>query len=243
MAPTKAIYGLSALLMLACAGGASAQADLASIARGGRLYEDWGKEVSIAGPRTYERVGERGRERPGRCVDCHGWDYRGKTGRTSAPGMAGAITARQGGDKAAVKAVLADSRHGYSDSLKDRDIEDLANFVVGGQFDMDAAGITSGALFRSMRRGGVVSDRRLTAAEVSRLLRVMAAQAGVMLEGISGHSTRIGAAQDAAAAGIGMPAILQAGGWRSAQMVTRYVRGLDAKRSASARLAAMQDRN
>lgn len=108
---------------------------------------------------------------------------------------------------------------------------------------MDAAGITSGALFRSMRRGGVVSDRRLTAAEVSRLLRVMAAQAGVMLEGISGHSTRIGAAQDAAAAGIGMPAILQAGGWRSAQMVTRYVRGLDAKRSASARLAAMQDRN
>jgi len=139
MAPTKAIYGLSALLMLACAGGASAQADLASIARGGRLYEDWGKEVSIAGPRTYERVGERGRERPGRCVDCHGWDYRGKTGRTSAPGMAGAITARQGGDKAAVKAVLADSRHGYSDSLKDRDIEDLANFVVGGQFDMDAA--------------------------------------------------------------------------------------------------------
>ena len=44
----------------------------------------------------------------------------------------------------------------------------------------------------------------------------------------SGHSLRVGAAQDMAAVGIGTAAILQAGGWKDERMVRRYIRKLGA---------------
>ena len=40
---------------------------------------------------------------------------------------------------------------------------------------------------------------------------------------ISGHSMRIGAAQDMMVAGFDALAIMQAGGWKSANVVLRYV--------------------
>ncbi len=139
MSRLNGLRALFAFLLLASPGVRAAESELASIARGGRLYEDWGKELSIAGPRTYERGAERGKERPGRCVDCHGWDYRGKDGRAAAPGMAGGIEQQRGAGAETIKAVLRDSRHGYGDFLKQADVEDLANFLARGQVDMDAA--------------------------------------------------------------------------------------------------------
>jgi len=44
----------------------------------------------------------------------------------------------------------------------------------------------------------------------------------------SGHSLRIGAAQDVAAVGIGTAAILQTGGWKDGRMVRCYIRKLGA---------------
>ena len=44
----------------------------------------------------------------------------------------------------------------------------------------------------------------------------------------SGHSLRVGAAQDMAAVGIGTEAILQAGGWKNERMVRRNIRKLGA---------------
>ncbi len=58
----------------------------------------------------------------------------------------------------------------------------------------------------------------------------------------SGHSTRIGAAQDMTAAGLGTAEIQQAGRWKSATMVSRYTENQQARRGASARLAAIQGR-
>ncbi|MDE0306638.1 MAG: hypothetical protein OXI87_17435 [Albidovulum sp.] len=55
--------------------------------------------------------------------------------------------------------------------------------------------------------------------------------------GLSGHSARVGAAQDMVAAGIEMPAILQAGRWKSVTMVNRYGERLLARRSGAAQLA------
>jgi len=40
---------------------------------------------------------------------------------------------------------------------------------------------------------------------------------------LSGHSMRVGAAQDMMAAGFDTLAIMQAGGWKSANVVLRYV--------------------
>ncbi len=42
--------------------------------------------------------------------------------------------------------------------------------------------------------------------------------------------------------GVELPAVMQAGGWRTAEMVGRYTRRLDARRSGAAKLAILQNR-
>ena len=62
-------------------------------------------------------------------------------------------------------------------------------------------------------------------AQVPRIFKAMAKRAGVsgaVVQHISGHSTRVGAAQDMVASGIGMAAILHAGRWKTTTMVNRY---------------------
>jgi len=61
-------------------------------------------------------------------------------------------------------------------------------------------------------------------------------------EKYSAHSTRVGAAQDALAAGASTGAIQQAGGWKSERMVLRYAGRIAAKESAAAMLAQLQGR-
>jgi hypothetical protein len=52
----------------------------------------------------------------------------------------------------------------------------------------------------------------------------------------SGHSPRVGAAQDMAAAGVSTAAILQAGGWSDERMIKRYIRRLSALEGGMAQL-------
>ena len=54
--------------------------------------------------------------------------------------------------------------------------------------------------------------------------------------GLSGHSLRVGFAQDLTAAGEGLAAICQAADWRSPTMPTRYAEALAARSGAVARL-------
>ena len=77
------------------------------------------------------------------------------------------------------------------------------------------------------------------------ILKAMARRAGLpetVVQGLSGHSARVGAAQDMIAAGIELPAILQAGRWKSTAMVNRYGERLLARRSGAAQLARLQRR-
>jgi hypothetical protein len=59
---------------------------------------------------------------------------------------------------------------------------------------------------------------------------------------ILGHSSRVGAAQDTVRLGVELPAVMQAGGWKTAEMVGRYTRRLDARRGGAAKLAMLQKR-
>ena len=63
-----------------------------------------------------------------------------------------------------------------------------------------------------------------------------------MVDGLSGHSTRVGATQDMIGAGIELPAILLAGRWKSTAMVSRYGARLQARQNGAARLARLQGR-
>ena len=59
---------------------------------------------------------------------------------------------------------------------------------------------------------------------------------------LSGHSTRVGAAQDMIACGIELPAILQEGRWKNTAMVNHYGERLLVQRSGAVQLARMQSR-
>ena len=107
------------------------------------------------------------------------------------------------------------------------------------------AGIEDGTLLRAVLKGSKVGGP-LVPMEVTRIYKQMAAAAGLPLEtveAISAHSTRVGASQDMAASDrIEMPAIMQAGGWKSPEMVARYTARQHARRSGSAKLAELQNR-
>jgi site-specific recombinase XerD len=88
---------------------------------------------------------------------------------------------------------------------------------------LEAAGITTGALFRAVDRHGHVGER-LAGAEVARIVKRSAARAGLDASRYSGHSLRAGLATTAARAGKGDRAIMAQGRWTSRGMVDRYVR-------------------
>ncbi len=101
-----------------------------------------------------------------------------------------------------------------------------------------------GPLFRTVTKGGTAGSS-MDAGDVAVVFKEMAKAAGVspdLASRISGHSTRVGAAIDMATRGIGLPSVMQAGGWKTAEMVGRYTKRLDARQSGAAKLAVMQDR-
>ena len=102
----------------------------------------------------------------------------------------------------------------------------------------DIAGIREGFLFRSVpnQPREDAFARPLTGRDVARILKRRAARAGVNAEGISGHSARVGAAQDLIAANFSTAAIMKQGRWQSERMVIRYGREIEAKRGAMAQL-------
>ena len=75
---------------------------------------------------------------------------------------------------------------------------------------------------------------RLSASQLGRRIRQACEHAGLG-PGFSGHSPRVGMAQDLSAAGGEMPALMESGRWKSSAMVYRYTRSQEAYRSAVAR--------
>ena len=106
------------------------------------------------------------------------------------------------------------------------------------------SGVREGPLFRAVRKDGSVGGA-LHPGQVPRIYKAMARRAGVpreVVRRLSGHSPRVGAAQDMVAAGVGIAAIMQAGRWRSPRMVQRYTERLLARRNGAAQLARLQKR-
>ena len=80
-------------------------------------------------------------------------------------------------------------------------------------------------LFCPIYRGRAV-NRGLSATTVRRLVKSAAKAAGLEpaeIEAFSGHSLRVGAAQDLLCAGYDAAAIMRAGGWKSVNILGRYL--------------------
>jgi integrase/recombinase XerD len=79
---------------------------------------------------------------------------------------------------------------------------------------------------------------------VSRIIKQRAGMAGLdqsVAKKLAGHSMRVGAAQDMAAAGIELVAIMHAGGWKSPEMVMRYIEHMEVSKSGMAKLYARKN--
>ena len=75
-------------------------------------------------------------------------------------------------------------------------------------------------------RGGRISRSSLGSGQVNRIYKRIARNAGLdesIIEGISGHSMRVGAAQDLLNSGASMPIIMQRGRWSKTDTVMRYL--------------------
>jgi len=89
----------------------------------------------------------------------------------------------------------------------------------------------TGPVFRSLHLHRL-GEKPLTTSSIRRLVKRAACRAGVdaeVAEGLSGHSMRVGAAQDMMTAGFDALAIMQAGGWKSFNVVLRYVENASTK--------------
>ena len=108
----------------------------------------------------------------------------------------------------------------------------------------ELSGVADGRLFRSLCRGRL--GEGLDPSQIPRIYKALARRAGIeagLADRLSGHSTRVGAAQDMVAHGIELPAIQQAGRWKSTAMATRYGERLLAARGGAAQLARLQGRD
>ncbi len=94
------------------------------------------------------------------------------------------------------------------------------------------------AALRTIMPENVVRQNRVfnlrSGRAVSNRVAAMARAAGLG-EGFSGHSPRVGMAQDLTAAGVGLTAIMVAGRWKSERMPAHYSRAQKAGRGAVAR--------
>jgi mono/diheme cytochrome c family protein len=134
--PALRVFGQDTVVnMLAYMQGLPGNNVLLSVQRGGKLYDDWAREVNKDVPKTPHPAYPKDKEVPAgsnswRCVECHGWDYKGAAGLRGIRRMAGA-------HPAAVVDVLTDKTHAMHRFLKFRDLWDLGSFVAHGQLEMN----------------------------------------------------------------------------------------------------------
>ena len=89
---------------------------------------------------------------------------------------------------------------------------------------LDVSKITNGFLLRGVRGGKVTEG--FDPCLVNRIFKKLAAKAGspsFVVEQISGHSTRVGSAQDMLKSGASMLQLMVKGGWSKPDTVMRYV--------------------
>jgi integrase/recombinase XerD len=107
------------------------------------------------------------------------------------------------------------------------------------------SGVAEGAVFRRLIGSHQIGGP-LNPGSVAPIFKRVARWIGLperFVAEVSGHSTRVGAAQDLAELDIDLAAITQAGGWKSTRMPLQYAEKINAARSGMARAAEKSGRD
>ena len=110
---------------------------------------------------------------------------------------------------------------------------------------LNHAKINEGPIFRRLIGRGEIGDA-LHPGSIAPIFKRVAQWIGMparFVHQVSGHSTRVGAAQDLAELEIDLAAITQAGGWKSTRMPLQYAEKINAARSGMARAAVATGRD
>jgi site-specific recombinase XerD len=110
---------------------------------------------------------------------------------------------------------------------------------------MENAGIREGSVFRRLVGQNRVGER-LNPDIIADVLKRVARWIGMsekQVNEVSGHSVRVGAAQDLLALNIDLGSVMQAGRWKSTRMPMRYAESVTASRGAISRAAIAQGRD
>ena len=112
-----------------------------------------------------------------------------------------------------------------NDPFGDGRIAGLSERTVGlvGRW-LEQAGVKGGPLFRGLHTAKIGSGY-LETSSIRRLIKAAAKRVGLneAATKLSGHSMRVGGAQDLMTAGYDTLAIMTAGGWKDVEVVARYV--------------------
>ncbi|KAB2913978.1 MAG: hypothetical protein F9K29_15495 [Hyphomicrobiaceae bacterium] len=115
------------------------------LAAGGRIYDNWWEALDHKKPQgtnpAYPSAGKRTGATTWRCVECHGWDYKGKDGIygsgerfTGIKGIGDAI----GRSPSEIVKLLRAAPHNYTPAMiADDELARVAAFVSAGQHDTD----------------------------------------------------------------------------------------------------------
>ena len=169
----------------------------------------------------------------------------GPSGRTESEGAA----RRRGDMDIAIASVMRDAllRRSEAADLRWRDVTLVEDGTARIRVSRSKTASSSAVLYmgpaataalRRIMPENVVRQNRVfglrSGRAVSNRVAAMARAAGLG-EGFSGHSPRVGMAQDLTAAGVGLTAIMVAGRWKSERMPAHYSKAQRAGRGAVAR--------
>jgi site-specific recombinase XerD len=90
---------------------------------------------------------------------------------------------------------------------------------------LSVAKVSEGLIFRGVKSSGAISDG-LCESRISRIYKTLARKAGFgesVVQNISGHSMRVGGAQDLLNVGASLPQIMTKGGWSKTDTVMGYI--------------------
>ncbi|OZB49072.1 MAG: hypothetical protein B7X60_02315 [Polynucleobacter sp. 39-45-136] len=90
---------------------------------------------------------------------------------------------------------------------------------------LNKSNISSGPIFRGINKGNTIGEK-LGSGQIARIYKRIAAKADLScdtIKNISGHSMRVGAAQDLLREGMSLPNIMNRGRWSKTDTVMRYV--------------------
>lgn len=132
-----------------------------TLAAGGRIYDNWWDALDRKKPQSthpsYPKEGKATGANTWRCKECHGWDYKGRSGEYASgshfTGIKG-IRGAEGRNPGSILRLLRAPLHGYTvEMISDDELRRVALFVSRGQHDVDRLKDRSGNPRGDARRG------------------------------------------------------------------------------------------